>query len=118
MAGNVMTISADLGHSTVKEFVVVASVRNVTIQAILVHRRVRPHPGSPFIRMALIAEFVDRIRLELGGAEAAVVLMAIGALYFSFPNRMMGSPALLSPNVLVTEIAEVGLGSFQVLACP
>ncbi len=109
MAGNVMTISADLGHSTVKEFVVVASVRNVTIQAILVHRRVRPHPGSPFIRMALIAEFVDRIRLELGGAEAAVVLMAIRAFDLSFPEGMVGLPVLLRTDLQMADVAEIRL---------
>jgi hypothetical protein len=61
--------------------------------------------------MALITEFIDGIRLELGGAKTSVVFMAVRAFYFSFPDRMVGGPILLGPYALMTEVAEVWLRS-------
>jgi len=61
--------------------------------------------------MALVTEFVDRTRLDLGGAETSMVFVAIRAFHLSFPNRMVGSPVLLGPDALVAEIAEVWLRS-------
>jgi hypothetical protein len=68
-----------------------------------------PHEGAPFLAVALITEFVDGIPLEQGGAETSMVLVAVRAFDLSFPNRMVGGPALLSPYVLMAEIAEVWL---------
>ena len=104
-----MTVPADLGHPTVQEFIVVAAVRNMTIQAILIHRGMGPHKGASFLGMALITKFIDRIPLELGGAKTSMVLVAVRAFNFSFPDRMVGGPTLLSPYVLMTEIAKVWL---------
>ena len=64
--------------------------------------------------MALVAKFIDRIRLEQRGAKTSVVFVAIRALQFSFPDRMMGSPILLGSDALVAEIAEVWLRSLQI----
>jgi hypothetical protein len=109
MAGNLVTALAELRGPTVQEFVVIAAVGNMTIQAILIHRGMGPHKGASFLGMALITKFIDRIPLELGGAETSMVFMAVRALDFSFPDRMMGGPTLLSPYTLMTEIAEVWL---------
>ena len=68
-----------------------------------------PHKGASFLGMALITKFIDRIPLEQGGAKTSMVLVAIRAFNFSFPDRMVGGPTLLSPYALMTEIAEVWL---------
>jgi hypothetical protein len=70
-----------------------------------------PHERPSFLGMALVTEFVDRTRLDLGGAKTSMVFVAIRAFHFSFPNRMVGSPILLGPDALMAEIAEVRLRS-------
>jgi hypothetical protein len=77
-----------------------------------------PHKGASFFGMALITEFIDGIPLELGGAKTSVVFVAVRALNSSFPDRMVGGPALLSPYALMTEIAEVWLRGLQILSGP
>ena len=109
MAGIIMAVPADLGHPTVQKFVVIAAVGNMTIQAILIHRRMGPHKGASFLGMALITKFIDGIPLELGGTETSMVFVAVRAFYFSFPDRMVGGLTLLRPDALMTEIAEVWL---------
>ena len=68
-----------------------------------------PHPGTSFFGMALITEFIDGIRLELGGAKTSMVFVAVRAFNFSFPDRMVGGSIFLGPYVFMTEIAEVRL---------
>ncbi len=79
-------------------------------QAILIDRRMGPHEGTSFFSVAVVTQFVNRIRLDLSRTEAPVVLVAIGAPDLSLPYGMMGGPILLGPDGLMTEIAEVGLG--------
>ena len=109
MEGRIVTVLAELGNTPVQEFVLVAAVGNMTIQAILVYRRMGPHEGASFVAMALIAKFIDGIPFELGGAKTSVVFVAVGAFNLSFPDRMVGGPVLLSPYVLMAEVAEVRL---------
>ena len=104
-----MTVPADLRHPAVQQFVVVAAVGDVTIQAIFIHRRVGPHKGASFLGMALVTEFIDGIPLELGGAKTSMVFVAVRAFNFSFSDRMVGGSIFLSPYVFMTEIAEVRL---------
>jgi hypothetical protein len=110
MEAIVMTVLAELRSPAAQEFVVIAAVGNMTIQAILIHRRMGPHKGAPFLGMALITKFIDGIPLELGGAKTSMGLVAVRAFHFSFPDRMVRGPFLLRPYTLMTEIAEVRLG--------
>ena len=68
-----------------------------------------PHPGTSFLGMALVTEFVDGIRLELGGAKTSMLFVAVRALDFSFPDGMVRGPGGLGPYALVAKIAEIWL---------
>ena len=68
-----------------------------------------PYKGASFLGMALIAKFINGIPLNLGGAKTSMVFVAVRTFNFSFPDRMVGGPALLSPYALMTEIAQVWL---------
>jgi hypothetical protein len=115
MTGNIVTVPANLRHPAVQEFVVVAAVGNMTIQAILIHRGMGPHEGASFFGMALVTELIDGIPFKLGGTEPSVVLVTARAFHLPFPDGMVGGPVLLSPYVLMAEIAEVRLGGLQIL---
>lgn len=110
MPGNIVTVPANLRHPTGQEFVMIAAMGGMTIQTVFIHRRMGPHEGASFLGMALVAEFIDGIPLELGGAKASMVFMAVCAFYFSFPDGMVGSPVLLGPYALMAEITKVRLG--------
>jgi hypothetical protein len=112
MSRSVMAGLAELRGSADQELVVTAAVGNMAIQAVLIHRRMRPHEGASFVGVAPITKLIHGIPLELGGAQTSMVFMAVGALYLSLSDRMVGGPALLSPYGLVTEIAEVRLRGF------
>ena len=71
-----------------------------------------PHPGPSFLGVALVTEFIYGITLELSGAETSMVFVAVRALYFPFPDGVVGGPACLGPYALVAGIAEVWLGGF------
>jgi hypothetical protein len=71
-----------------------------------------PHERTSFLGMALITEFIDGIPLELSGAKASMVFVAVRAFYFPFPDRMVGGSTCLGPYALVAEIAKVWLGGF------
>ena len=77
MAGSIVTVPADLGHPAAQELIVIASMRNMAVQAILIHRRMRPHPGASFLGMALVTKFINGIRLDLGGPKASMDFVAI-----------------------------------------
>ena len=90
----------------------IAAVRNMAVQAILIHRGMGPHERSSLLGVALVTEFIRGIRLELSGAKTSMVFVAIRALDLSFPDRMVGSPGCLGPDALVAGIAEVRLRAF------
>jgi len=115
MARNIVTVPANLRHPAVQEFVVIAAVGNMAIQAILIHRRMGPHEGASFLGMALVTEFVDAIPFKLGGTEPSVVLVTPRAFQLPFPDGMVGGPVLLSADILVAGIAEVRFGGLQIL---
>ena len=112
MSGSVVAALANLGRPAGQEFVVIATVRSVAIQAILLYRRMGPHPGASLVGMALVTKIVDRIPFQLGRAKTPVVFVAVRAFHFSFPDGMMRRPVFLGANVLVAKIAEVRLRGF------
>ena len=110
MPGNIVAVPANLGNPAVQEFIVIAAVGNMAIQAILIHRRMGPHEGASFFRMALVTEFIDAIPLELLGTEPSVVLVTTRAFHFSLPDGMVGGPIRLRPYGLMAEETKVRLG--------
>ncbi len=115
MLSKIMAISANLGHSTGQELVVIAAVGNMAIQTVLIHRWMGPHERSSFFGVALVTELINGISLDLDGAETSMLFVAIRALDFSLSDRMVGGPASLCSCALVAEIAEVWLRGLQVL---
>jgi len=118
MLGPVMTALAKLGDLADEELGMVTPVGGVAAQTVLLDRRVLPHVGPPLFGMALIAQIVEGVRLDHLGAESPVVIVAVRALQFPFANWMVGLLVLLRPDGAVTDVAEVGLGSFQIFPGP
>jgi len=112
MAGDIVTVPADLGHPGAQKLVVITSMRNMAVQAILIHRRMGPHPGASLLGVALVTKFINRIRLDLGDPKPSMDFVAIRAPDFSFPDWMMRGPARLGPYALMAKIAEVWLRCF------
>ena len=52
------------GRATCEQFVVIRAVRVVTVQAIVPDGRVLPEERAAFLRMAIVAKFIDRIGLQ------------------------------------------------------
>jgi hypothetical protein len=112
VSGSVVAALAKLGRPADQEFIVITAMRGMAAQAILLYRRMGPHPGASLVGMALVTKLVDRIPFQLGWAEPPVVFMAAGALHLSLTDRMVGGPVLLGSDALVAEVAEVRLGGF------
>jgi len=113
-----MTALAKLGDLADEELGMVAPVGGVAAQTVLFDRGVLPHVGPSLFGMALIAQIVEGIRLDHLGAESPVVIVAVRALQFPFANRMVGLLVLLRPDGAVADVAEVGLGGFQIFSGP
>jgi hypothetical protein len=60
-----------------------------------------PHVGPSFLRVALIAEFVERIGLDHLRSKPAMVVVAIRAFQLSFSDGMVGGFILLGSYALV-----------------
>ena len=112
--GPVMTALAKLGDLAGEELGMVAPVGSVAAQAIFFDGGMLPHKGPSLFGMALVAQIVKGIRFDHPGAESAVVIMAVRAFQFPFANRVVGLFILLGPDRAVADIAEVGLGGFQI----
>ena len=80
----------------------IRAVREMTIQAILAHRRVLEQERSALLRMALIAGFVDRVGLEQGIGQRAVRIVAVIAAHLSFRQRHVRAAVELQADVPVT----------------
>jgi len=116
--GPVMTALAKLGDLAGEELGMVAPVGSVAAQAIFFDGGMLPHKGPSLFGMALVAQIVKGIRFDHPGAESAVVIMAVRAFQFPFANRVVGLFILLGPDRAVADIAEVGLGGFQIFPGP
>lgn len=114
MPGIVMAGLAELGDLAEKKFVMIAAVGGMATQAVLVNRGVLPHVRPSFFRMALITKLVGGAGLDHAFPEAAVVIMAIGALHFPFADRMVGLLVLLRPDGPVADVAKIRLGGFKI----
>ncbi len=115
MSGRIMAVPAELGNAHGQEFVMVAAVRHMARRAVFIDGGMGPHKRPALFGVALVTEFVYRLRLDQRRAEAAVVFVAIRALQFSFADGMVRDLIHLGPNALVAEIAEVRLRGLQVL---
>jgi len=92
---------------------VIAPVRVMAIQAILLDRRVLVHIRTSFFRVAFIAELVDRIGLQHFFGKLPVRVMAVNASHFAFLDRVVGLFVTHGLDVLVALIAHFGPVRFQ-----
>ncbi len=91
----------------------VASMDFMTEEAVLRDRRMFERIGSPLLRMALVTEFIDRIRPDHLRPQTAVGIVAIETFDPSLPDGMMGLFIRLGPNVLVAREAQLGFSALQ-----
>ena len=73
----------------------------MTIEAVLAHGRMFEQEGSTLLRMALIAGFVDCVRLQQGTGQRTVGVVAIVAAHLSFRQRHVRAAVELQADVLV-----------------
>jgi hypothetical protein len=109
MSARVMTALAELGHSAVQKFVVVAAVGRVASGAILFHGGMLPHKRPSFFGMAPVAELVDGIAFHHLGSESAVLVMTVRTFHSSFADRVMGLLVFLKLDCAVADVAKFGL---------
>ncbi len=64
MSAHSMTVLAKQRHFLGQQFAVVASMGLMAHETILFHGRMLLHKGTSLLGMALVAEFVQRIRFE------------------------------------------------------
>ena len=96
----------------------IASVRDVTDQAIFLNGGVLPKEGPSFLRVALVAEFIGGVRRDHLRPETAMRFMAVGAFDLSLPDGMVGLLVVLGPDAEMADQAEVRLSCFEVLRGP
>lgn len=102
MLGPLMAALAKKRRPVVEELCVIASVRCMAGQAVLINRRMFPHERPSFFRMARITEFIHGVRLDHFCTEVAMRVMAARAKDLSLFEGMMRLPIRLPPNVLMT----------------
>jgi hypothetical protein len=105
----------ELGRLLYDEIVVIASMRSMTVQTILLNRRVLEHERSPLVWVTLIAKLIVRIRSNHMLAEAAMRAVAIEALDFALVDRVMRLPCHLGSDILMAAIAELRFCHLQIL---
>ncbi len=80
----VMTALAEFRRLPGQEFIVIATMRSIAVQAIFFDRRMLPHERPPLFSVAGITEFVDRIGFDLLIAERAVDIVTAAAFDQAF----------------------------------
>lgn len=93
----------------------IASVTFMAVQTVFGYRWVLPGIGSPFLRVALVTEVVDRIGLDQLRASTAVGIVAAQALDSAFDDGMVGLLIDLRSYVLMAGKAQIRLSGFQEL---
>ncbi|MDI6808067.1 MAG: hypothetical protein QME66_03675 [Candidatus Eisenbacteria bacterium] len=71
--------------------------------------------GTSFFCMTVVAEFIHFVRLDHLLAKTSVVIVAVRAFHFPFSYGMVGLLVFLGSYAPMADIAEVGLGGFQIL---
>jgi hypothetical protein len=99
-----MAALAEQRDSTDQKFGNVAAVGGVAAQAILFNGWMLPHEGTPLVRMAFVAEFVRRIRLDHLRPEATVVIVAVRTFHFSISYGVVGLLISLGPKYTPNEL--------------
>ena len=84
----------------------IAAVRRMTVQAVFIDGRMLYHKRPSLFRMALIAEFVHRIGLDLVVGKGSMHIMTIGAFDQAFLEGMVGLPGELRPDILMAVKAQ------------
>ena len=94
----------------------IAPVGGMTKEAVFLHRRMGPHERTPLFGVALVAEIVNPVPFDHLVPETAVVIVAIRAFYFSFPDGMVGLSIFFRSDPGVADVAELRLLGLQVFA--
>jgi len=76
-------------------------VREMTIEAVLAHRRMLEQKRSTLLRMALIAGLVDGVGLQQGTGQRTVRIVAIVAAHLPFRQRHVRAAVELQADVFV-----------------
>ena len=79
-------------------------------QAVFRHRRMLPQIGASDFGVTLITLQVDVLGIDQIIGNGSMAVVAIGALHFLFPDRMMGLSQQLRSNGPMTGDADLGLG--------
>jgi hypothetical protein len=66
-----------------------AAMGFVAVETFLLYRRMLPHEGAALFSVTFQTQFIDRITLYHFIAETAMHVMAAGAFYKAFLDRMM-----------------------------
>lgn len=98
-----------------QQFVVVAAVDNVAVQAIFGNWGMLIHEGTAFFGVALVTEFVDGIGLQALFAHGSMRIMAIAAGNLAFLDGMVGLSARFGLDIFVAGEAKLSLGHLQIL---
>jgi len=100
-----LTEERNLSH---QKFGMVTSMNFVTVQTVLLNRRMLKSIGAPLFSMAFVTEVIDRIGFYHSLPEPSMNLMAATAFYFSFIDRVMGLFVLLGSDIFVAGVTEIG----------
>ena len=116
MERSLVAALTELGGLPYQQTVVVRPVHRMAVQAVGLNRRVFETERTAFFRMTFVAELIDRISSEHLGAECPMRVVAVGAGYLAFPDRVVRLFIALQPDILVTVEAEVRLSQLQAFA--
>jgi hypothetical protein len=114
MARGRVAALTELGHPARQELSMVAAVDGMAGPAVLFHRRMLPEERTALLRVAAVAEFVDRLGLDHLPPETAVLVMAVRALHPPLLEGVVGLLGDLDPHIPVAGDAELGLGGLQI----
>ena len=84
-----MAILTEVGNLFGQQGRMAAAMRSMADGTVLLNRGMFPDEGSAFIGMALVAELIDVLGPDHVVRKGTVGIVAIGAHYLAFDNRMM-----------------------------
>ena len=93
MPARVMAALAELRCLADQKLGMITAVRRVATQTIFCHRRMLEHERPSFLRVAFVAQFIDRIGFDLFVAKGSVGIVTAGTLDQTLFHRMMGLSA-------------------------
>lgn len=112
-AAETVAACAKIRTRLLEQLVVVGTVRQMAVEAILAHRGMLPDERATFLGMTGVAQVIDGLSLEQTRIPGAVGIMAILAGHLAFRHRHMRLLPKFRALLLVTALA--GLGNASLL---